>query len=317
MDFSIFTEAQTWVTLFTLLFLEIALGIDNIVFITITADRLPAHQQHLGRKLGLLGALIMRIIFLCFASFLVHMTDALFTIDLGFFRHGFSLRDLVLLLGGAYLVYKGIAEQREMLKLTELREQAHAAAVATVPAATGAAAATTAAAAPGKTSSRLISMPQAVGSIMLMDLVFSIDSVITAVGIAEHLIVMIIAVIAAVLLMMVFIDQISTFINRHAEMKLLALAFITMIGCLLVIESLELTTHIMVLGMELEKFVVYCALVFGLILECVQMRYNTNVRAFEEEQRARLGQATDKSAQQATDKSAQEPAQQATQQPLQ
>lgn len=276
MDLSIFTDPQTWVTLLTLLFLELALGVDNIVFITITTDRLPADKQHIGRKLGLAGALIMRIFFLSIASWLVHMTTPLFTLDLGFWGHGFSVRDLVLLVGGGYLVYKGIIEQRDMLRLTERRAEA---AHANDPASAGA---------------RTIGLGQAVTTIMAMDLVFSIDSVITAVGIADHLIVMIIAVILAILLMMVFIDQVSDFINRHAEMKLLALAFITMIGLLLVTESLGIATHIEVFGMELEKLVVYGALAFALILELVQMRYNTNFRAFEEEQRASLaeGQAT-------------------------
>ncbi len=267
MDLSIFLEAQTWVTLVTLLFLEIALGIDNIVFITITTDRLPPEKQHIGRKLGLAGALVMRIIFLSVASFLVHMTTALFTIDLGFWSHGFSVRDLVLLVGGGYLIYKGVVEQRDMLRLTEQR--AHAAAKA------GDA---------GAIAARTIGLGQAVGTIMAMDLVFSIDSVITAVGIADHLIVMIIAVILAILLMMVFIDQVSGFINRHAEMKLLALAFITMIGLLLVTESLGIATHIEVFGMELEKLCVYVALAFALILELVQMRFNTNLKKFEKEQ---------------------------------
>lgn len=265
LDLTIFADPQTWVTLFTLLFLELALGVDNIVFITITTDRLPPEKRHIGRRLGLAGALLMRIAFLSVASWLVHMTTPLFTINLGFWAHGFSIRDLVLLIGGGYLVYKGIVEQRDMLRLTEVRERA---AHANDPSAV---------------SSRTIGLGQAIATIMAMDVVFSIDSVITAVGIADHLIVMIIAVILAILLMMVFIDQVSNFINRHAEMKLLALAFITMIGLLLVTESLGIVTHIEVFGMELEKLIVYCALAFALVLELVQMRYNTNLRTFEEQ----------------------------------
>ena len=269
MDFSIFADPQTWITLVTLIFLEIALGVDNLVFITITTDRLPANQQHIGRKLGLAGALIMRILFLSFASFLVHMTTPLFSVNLGFFAHGFSVRDLVLFVGGIYLIYKGIAEQREMLALTELREQAGDEHV----------------------ESRKIGLPQAIGTIMVMDIVFSIDSVITAVGIADHLIVMIIAVMLAVFLMMAFIDQVSSFINAHAEIKLLALAFITAIGILLVTEGLNITTGIEVAGMELEKLLVYVALAFSLVLEFVQMRYNSNVKRFEAEQAASAKQA--------------------------
>jgi predicted tellurium resistance membrane protein TerC len=306
LDLTIFADPQTWITLVTLLFLELALGVDNIVFITITTDRLPPEKRHIGRRLGLAGALIMRIIFLSLASYLVHMTTALFTIDLGFWSHGFSVRDLVLLFGGGYLVYKGIVEQRSMLRLTEQREHAEA----VRKAASGGGQASVAG------SSRTIGLGQAVGTIMAMDFVFSIDSVITAVGIADHLIVMIIAVIVAILLMMVFIDQISEFINRHAEMKLLALAFITMIGILLVTESLGIATGIEVAGMELEKLIVYCALAFALILEIVQMRYNTNLRAFEAEQRQEQAQELEQGREQEQPESEQGPAHEPTAQVL-
>ena len=201
--------------LVSLIFLEIVLGVDNLVFISITTNRLPEDKQHIGRKLGLAGALVMRIIFLCFASFLVHMTTPLFTIDLGPYAHGFSVRDLVLLVGGGYLIYKGIAELRDTLKLTELKAE-HC---------------------EEHKALHRIALPQAVGTIMVMDLVFSIDSVITAVGMADHLIIMIIAVMLAVFLMMIFIDPISNFINGHPEMKMLALTFIVAIGGLLVIDS--------------------------------------------------------------------------------
>ncbi|MGI6216552.1 MAG: TerC family protein [Coriobacteriales bacterium] len=267
MDLSIFLQADTWITLVTLIFLEIVLGVDNLVFITITTDRLPKEKQHIGRRLGLLGALCMRILFLCFASYLVHMTTPLFTLDLGFWAHGFSVRDLVLFFGGAYLIYKGIDEQKEMLNLTDVK------AAATSEFSGG--------------SPRKINLPQAVGTIMVMDIVFSIDSVITAVGIADHLIVMIIAVMLAVFLMMVFIDVVSNFINDHAEIKILALAFITMIGILLVTEGLGISSGIEVIGMELEKVVVYFAMIFSFVMELVQMRYNTKLKKFQEEQKAK------------------------------
>ena len=163
MDLAIFTTPEAWISLITLLFLEIVLGVDNLVFIAITTDRLPAEKQHLGRKLGLLGALFMRILFLCFASFLVHMTDPLFTIpfiQIGGEPLGLSVRDLVLFFGGIYLIYKGITELLSVVRLTEEKE------------------------AQGDTDRprTTITMVQAVTTIMVMDLVFSIDSVITAVG---------------------------------------------------------------------------------------------------------------------------------------
>ena len=261
MDLSVFATPEAWISLITLIFLEIVLGVDNLVFISITTNRLPEEKQHIGRKLGLAGALLMRIVFLCFASYLVHMTAPLFTIDLGPYSHGFSIRDLVLLVGGAYLIYKGVSELREMLKLTEVKA-AHS---------------------EEHKALHLITLPQAVGTIMVMDLVFSIDSVITAVGMADHLIIMIIAVMLAVILMMVFIDPISDFINGHPEMKMLALTFIVAIGALLVIDSAGFHTGIELLHMPLEKLMVYFAMVFCIVLEVVQMRYNKNLAAWQKE----------------------------------
>lgn len=255
-DLSIFTAPEAWISLITLLFLEIVLGVDNLVFIAITTDRLPAEKQHLGRKIGLLGALFMRILFLCFASFLVHMTTPVFTIpfiEIHGEPMGFSVRDLVLLAGGIYLIYKGIDEIRSVLNLTEEKEQHEP-----------------------EVHRSAITLPQAVITIMIMDLVFSIDSVITAVGLAQHLIIMILAVIIAVVLMMVFIDAISNFINQHTEIKILALVFIVMIGILLTLDGLGINSGIEILDMHLEKLMVYFAMVFSIILELIQMKYKKN-----------------------------------------
>ena len=255
-DLSIFTTPEAWISLITLLFLEIVLGVDNLVFIAITTDRLPAEKQHLGRKIGLLGALFMRILFLCFASFLVHMTTPLFTIpfiEIHGEPMGFSVRDLVLLAGGIYLIYKGIDEIRSVLNLTEEKEQHEP-----------------------EVHRSAITLPQAVITIMIMDLVFSIDSVITAVGLAQHLIIMILAVIIAVVLMMVFVDAISNFINQHTEIKILALVFIVMIGILLTLDGLGINSGIEILDMHLEKLMVYFAMVFSIILELIQMKYKKN-----------------------------------------
>ena len=265
MDLSIFATPEAWISLVTLIFLEIILGVDNIVFITITTDRLKESQQHIGRKLGLAGALLMRIIFLCFASYLVHMTTALFTIDLGIYRHGFSVRDLVLLLGGIYLLYKGIEELTSVVKVTDLREEHDAKH------------------SKDTSKGRIIGLPQAIATIMVMDVVFSIDSVITAVGLADHLIIMIIAVITAVLLMMVFIDVVSDFINKHVEMKILALCFITVIGVLLIVDGAGFHTGIELLGMGLEKLLVYFAMVFSAIVVFIQLAYKKNYEQFVEE----------------------------------
>ena len=126
----------------------------------------------------------------------------------------------------------------------------------------------------------MIGLPQAVGTIMVMDIVFSIDSVITAVGMADHLIIMIIAVMLAVFMMMIFIDPISNFINGHPEMKMLALTFIVAIGALLVIDAAGFHTGIEMLHMPLEKIMVYFAMVFCIVLELIQMRYNYALKAW-------------------------------------
>ena len=261
MDLSIFATPEAWISLVTLIFLEIILGVDNLVFISITTNRLPEDKQHIGRKLGLGGALVMRVVFLCFASFLVHLTAPLFTVDLGAFSHGFSIRDIVMLAGGAYLIYKGIIELLDVLRLTELKAE-HS---------------------EKHKALHLIALPQAIGTIMVMDLVFSIDSVITAVGLADHLIIMILAVMVAVVLMMVFIDPISNFINKHPEMKILALCFIIVIGVLLVLDSAGINSGIEVLDMHAEKLMVYFAMVFAFVLELIQMRFNANFNSWRKE----------------------------------
>lgn len=261
MDLSIFLTPEAWISLVTLIFLEMVLGVDNIAFIAVTTNRLAPQHQHIGRKLGLAGAMIMRCIFLCFASWLVHMTNPLFVIDLGWYNHGVSIRDILLLLGGIYLVYKGVEELKSMLALDELRAE-HG----------------------DETDAKnhRISLGQAIGTIMVMDIVFSIDSVITAVGMAEHLIVMIIAVIAAVLFMMVFIDAVSDFINKHPEIKILALIFIVAIGVLLVLDGVGLHSGIEIhaLGLPLEKVLVYFAMLFSLIMEVIQLQYAKRAHAF-------------------------------------
>lgn len=253
MDLSIFSTPEAWISLVTLLFLEIVLGVDNIVFIIMTTDRLPARLQPIGRKLGLLGAFVSRALFLCFASFLVSMTNPLLTVPVIGWQP--SLRDLVLALGGAYLIYKGVTELHVTLTLRDEKAENDDGA-------------------PRKS----IGLAGAVATIMVMDIVFSIDSVITAVGLADHLIIMIAAVMLAIILMMVFIDTIADFINSHIEMTILALTFIVAIGVLLVIDGLGFHTGIEIeaLGISLEKAMVYFGMVFSLVMTLLQMRYRSN-----------------------------------------
>ncbi|MBQ9690587.1 MAG: TerC family protein [Eggerthellaceae bacterium] len=257
MSLSIFATPEAWISLVTLFFLEIVLGVDNLVFITITTDRLPQHLQSIGRRVGLIGALISRIIFLSFAAFMVHLIDPLFTIHIASYSHGFSIRDIILFLGGMYLFYKGIDELRDMISnpsdegdASEDNQQAP--------------------------SKRRIGIVRAVVLIMVMDIIFSIDSVITAVGMVDYLIVMILAVVLAIVLMIVFIDVIANTINKYPEMKIIALLFIVVIGLLLVADAIGLHTSMQVLGIALEKFVAYIAMVFSVVMEIIQIRYRTS-----------------------------------------
>lgn len=264
-DLSIFTTAEGWITLLTLTFLEIVLGIDNIVFITLTSDRLDPRLRSIGRHVGLAGAFLMRAAFLSLAAFLTHLSKPLFEIDVPFFHHGFSVRDIILFLGGGYLIFKGIQEVLELLQLRELKEAFEHT--------------------PNEKPHvrKRIGLLRAVVTIMLMDIVFSIDSVITAVGLSDHLFVMIAAVFIAIMIMMIFIDVISDFIETHVEMKILALVFISVIGVLLFLDSLGINSHIEVLGMHVEKLMVYFSMAFALILECIQMRYNVLKNAYLKE----------------------------------
>ncbi|MDO4851709.1 MAG: TerC family protein [Actinomycetota bacterium] len=264
LDPTVFLTVDGWITLLTLTFLEIVLGVDNLVFIAITSNRLAPEKQHIGRRLGLFGAMCMRICLLCLITAIMQLTKPLFTIPMirmGGAPLAISTRDLILICGGAYLIFKGITELRDKLALTEERAQLD----------------------PRSHGLERIGLVQAVVTIMIMDIIFSLDSVITAAGVSGQLLIMIPAVIIAVCIMIAFADPISDFINRHAEMKILALTFIAMIGVLLITEGLHLELGIEILGMEVEKLVVYFAMIFAVILEAIQMRYNKNLKVFHAE----------------------------------
>jgi predicted tellurium resistance membrane protein TerC len=261
--FEPFLTAGGWLSLLTLIFLELVLGIDNLVFIAITTDRLPADKKHLGRRFGLIAALIMRVMLLSLLFLLTHLTATLFTLPFSIpgVDSAINARDLILLLGGVYLVYKGITEIREKISVTEI-EREHME--------------------PEARRSKLISMPRAIGTIALMDMIFSLDSVITAVGMSGEILVMIIAVMLAVAIMIIFADPISEFINKNPEMKILALAFITVVGVKLVLESLGV--EILVEGTEIEvmDLMLYFAMAFSLVITCVQMVHNNRVEKARE-----------------------------------
>jgi predicted tellurium resistance membrane protein TerC len=231
MDLSLFANPDTWVALLTLTALEIVLGIDNIVFISILAGKLPADQQERARRVGLGAALIMRIALLFSLSIIIGLTAPLFDIA----GNEISGRDLVLLVGGLFLLAKATFEIHEMLE----GEKGHA---------------------PGAGTA---SFAGTIVQIGLLDIVFSLDSVITAVGLAEDLIVMVLAVIIAVLVMLVSSRAISNFVHRHPTVKMLALSFLLLIGMSLVADGW---------GLHIAKEFIYFAMGFSVFVEVLNLR---------------------------------------------
>jgi predicted tellurium resistance membrane protein TerC len=223
--------------LFTLTVLEIVLGIDNLIFIAITADRLPKHQQKLARNLGLGLALIMRLVLLASIAWIVSLKAEVFQI-LG---KGFSWRDLILIGGGFFLLYKGTQEIHEMIDgHTEEKSLGDVA----------------------KTT-----FAKALASILMLDIVFSLDSVITAVGMADDLWVMSTAVILAVIVMLVANETVARFVNEHPTVKMLALTFLFLIGMVLVADGF---------GFHVPKGFVYTAIAFSIAVESLNFMVRRN-----------------------------------------
>ena len=222
---------QVWIGFLTLAGLEIVLGIDNIVFISILVGKLPAAKQPLAYRLGLGLALISRILLLLSLSWVIGLTRPLFTL-LG---REFAGRDLVLLAGGLFLIAKSTMEIHEKLEGQE-----------------------------GSRSSRVApSFGAILVQIMLLDVIFSLDSVITAVGMVSHVEVMIAAVVVAVLIMMLFAKAIGDFVHRHPSVKMLALAFLLMIGVMLMADGL---------GHHVPKGYIYFAMAFSLFVELLNLK---------------------------------------------
>ena len=235
----LFSTPEAWISLVTLTVLEVVLGIDNIVFITILAGRLPREHQLRTRRLGLVVALGSRLLLLASLSWVMRLDQPLLVV-LG---QSFSGRDLILLMGGLFLIAKATVEIYDKV------EAAH-------PAMTVAA------------STKAVSLTGVLVQIMILDMVFSLDSVITAVGMAQHLVIMAMAVIIAVGVMLVFARPIGDFVERRPSVKILALAFLVMIGVLLVAEGT---------GHHLNKGYVYFGMAFSLFIELLNIRYRRNI----------------------------------------
>ena len=225
------TRPETWIALLTLTVLEIVLGIDNIVFISILTDKLPTHQQERARTIGLGLAMGMRILLLLTISWVIGLTAPLFT-ALG---QEFSGRDLILIGGGLFLLAKATLEIHESLEGEDVHQVAR-----------------------GSASFRSVLV-----QIVLLDAVFSLDSVITAVGMADEILVMIAAVVIAIGVMLVAAGPLALFVSRHPTVKMLALSFLLLIGMSLVGDGLDL---------HIPKGYVYFAMGFSVFVEMLNLR---------------------------------------------
>ena len=220
------------IALVTLILLEVVLGIDNIIFISIVTARLPEHQQKKGRRLGLLLAMLMRLLLLTVISYILKLEGSLFNV----YSMDISGKDLILIAGGLFLLYKSSSEIHHKMEGEE-----------------------------GDTSKKMkiTSFGNAIGQILILDLVFSIDSIITAVGMVEELWVMYTAVIVSVVVMLVAAEPISKFVNNHPAFKILALSFLLLIGVSLIAEGLEF---------HIPKGYIYFSMAFSLLVQFVQMK---------------------------------------------
>ncbi|MBI1327427.1 MAG: TerC family protein [Alphaproteobacteria bacterium] len=226
-----FTSPELFAALLTLTILEIVLGLDNIILISILADKLPQEQQKLARRLGLFAALVTRLMLLSLVFIISHLTQTIFTV-LG---HEVSWRDILLIVGGLFLLAKGTTEIHEKI-------EGHDSA--------------------GDNVKKHARFGLIILQIAIMDIVFSFDSVITAIGMTHNILIMIVSVVISMIIMVFAIDSISSFINKHPTIKVLALSYMLLIGLALIGEGLE---------MHIPKGYLYFAMAFSVLVELVNM----------------------------------------------
>ena len=232
MDLSFLASPDAWLTLVTLSALEIVLGIDNLVFISIAVARLPEAQRPLARKIGIAVACVTRILLLVMLAFLATMEQDLFVL----FGMGISIRDIVLIVGGAFLLVKGTLEIRDLIGGGEDED-------------------------PRTTKSSSVFWV-VIAQIAVIDIVFSLDSVITAVGIAQHIPIMVFAILLAVAIMLLAANPLGKFIDENPTVKMLALAFILLVGAVLVLDGL---------GTHVPKPYIYFAMAFSVLVEWLNL----------------------------------------------
>jgi predicted tellurium resistance membrane protein TerC len=226
-------DPHAWAALATLIVMEVVLGIDNLIFISILTNKLPEHQRSRARKIGIGMAVVMRLALLGTVAFIVQLTQPLFTL----FGHAFSWRDLILIAGGLFLIWKATNEIHANVAGEHPGE-------------------TTASGVAGMT------VAGAIGQILVLDLVFSLDSIITAVGMTDDLPIMVIAVVTAVLLMLLAADPLARFIGDNPTIVMLALGFLLMIGGTLLAEGM---------GVKIPKGYIYAAMAFSALIEGLNM----------------------------------------------
>lgn len=225
------SNPEIWSALAALTLLELVLGVDNVVFISILASKLPADQQDKARQVGLIAAAGLRILLLMVVGFIVSLKKDLFEV----FGLGFSAKELILLAGGAFLLYKATKEIHDRLEGVESHGKAKA----------------------------VVTFGKVIGQVLLLDLVFSVDSVITAVGMTEYVPVMVAAVTISVAVMFFASKPIYEFVNEHPTVKMLALSFLLLIGMMLIAEGM---------GQKIPKGYMYSAIAFSVIVEMLNIR---------------------------------------------
>jgi len=239
---------EVWVSLLTITFLEIVLGIDNIIFISIASNRLPKEERRKATNLGLILAMALRIVLLFGISYLIAMQEAWVTIDLSWFKAGFSGQSLILILGGIFLLYKSTSEIHHKLEGAGPEDNLNQ----------------------PKTST----LTNVILQITLINIIFSFDSILTAVGLTDYLIIMIIAVVLSVIIMMLFANPVGEFVNEHPTFQMLGLAFLILIGFMLITEGAHLA-HAVIAGQEvgaIPKGYLYFAIAFSLAVEVLNMK---------------------------------------------
>ena len=255
--FDILTTADAWVALLTLTFLEIVLGIDNIIFISIASSKLPDNEQKKATNIGLILAMVMRIVLLFGISYLVAMEAPFWNINLPWIKAGISGQAIILFGGGLFLLYKSVHEIHEKVEIQEAEEIT-------------------------KDKSSNSSLSKAILQITLINVVFSFDSILTAVGMTnglsenpnDALIIMILAVIISVLIMLVFAAPVGKFVNKHPSVQILGLSFLILIGFMLIAEAAHLS-HLKVFGTSIgtiPKGYLYFTITFSLFIEFINFK---------------------------------------------